>query len=280
VEPIWTERYIHDIWVRSLEANPENKANLVFLHGIPATSYIWYPIMSEIGGKYPSKAPDLPGLGRSDPINPPTLSSYHYFIDRYLQIFASESVVLVGHDLGALYALTYAAWRQRRLSGLILMDTTVFLHLDILASLGLLAWPIVGELYPHFISNPRYVSLLRKYIRSIYPVQTDELVIRDVISNYSRLLPWQHIVRSIRGIDPIRCLIARRLVSKLSLPVLILWAVDDPYFPATDAYKLKALFPNSKLKLIDEGGHFLMLSKSTEVADTISDFLQETDILN
>ncbi len=278
MEPIWTERYIHSIWVRSLETNPEKKANLIFLHGIPATSYIWHPIMLEIGSKYPSKAPDLPGLGRSDPLSPSTLSSYHYFIDRYLQIFASKNVILVGHDLGALYALTYAAWRQKRLSALILMDTTLFLHLDILASLGFLAWPIVGELYPHLISNPRYISLLRKYIWSIYPVQTNELVIRDIISNYSRLLPWQQIIRSIRGIDPIRCLLARRLVSKLNLPVLILWAADDPYFPVTDAYKLKALLPNSKLKLIDEGGHFLMLSKSREVANAISDFLWEIKI--
>lgn len=60
----------------------------------------------------------------------------------------------------------------------------------------------------------------------------------------------------------------------LRQPTLIMAGTDDPLVPLANAKMLKALIPNSRLELIDDG-HLFLVTKPKECARTIEAFLRE-----
>jgi poly(3-hydroxyalkanoate) depolymerase len=60
----------------------------------------------------------------------------------------------------------------------------------------------------------------------------------------------------------------------LRQPTLIMAGTDDPLVPLANAKMLKALIPNSRLELIDDG-HMFLVTKPKECAETIEGFLRE-----
>jgi poly(3-hydroxyalkanoate) depolymerase len=60
----------------------------------------------------------------------------------------------------------------------------------------------------------------------------------------------------------------------LRQPTLIMAGTDDPLVPLANAKMLKALIPNSRLELIDDG-HMFLVTKPKECAKIIEGFLRE-----
>ena len=60
----------------------------------------------------------------------------------------------------------------------------------------------------------------------------------------------------------------------LRQPTLIMAGTDDPLVPLANAKMLKALIPNSRLELIDDG-HMFLVTKPKLCAGMIEGFLRE-----
>jgi pimeloyl-ACP methyl ester carboxylesterase len=94
---------------------------VLFLHGVPATSRLWRPILSMIDYPGEVEAPDLPGFAEEPPAGwVPTKESYlQWGIKRLEALHESGGPVhLVGHDWGCLLALRIASMRPELLRSL------------------------------------------------------------------------------------------------------------------------------------------------------------------
>ncbi|MGW4068229.1 alpha/beta fold hydrolase [Nocardia grenadensis] len=100
----------HGLWVSGERRTPD----YVLLHGLPTDSEAWREVRGYLDT--PTLAADLPGLGRSAP--------RHGEPDRWLDDLLAPVAgrpVLVGHSLGCVPALRYAAAHPDRVAGVILV---------------------------------------------------------------------------------------------------------------------------------------------------------------
>lgn len=77
---------------------------LVLLHGLGATGEVWQDVVSEWPGSW--LVPDLPGHGRSDPIERYSFGSLAASV---ADVVPREPVTVIGHSLGGVVGLTLAS---------------------------------------------------------------------------------------------------------------------------------------------------------------------------
>ncbi len=98
---------------------------LVLLHGWPQTWYAWHNVMPALAKNYTVIAPDLRGLGDSSKpasgYDGKTVAEDIYQLTSQLGF---NKIFLVGHDIGAIPAYTYAAVHPNNVSKLVLMELT------------------------------------------------------------------------------------------------------------------------------------------------------------
>ncbi|WP_280433959.1 alpha/beta fold hydrolase [Nocardia carnea] len=98
------------LWVSGDRRAPD----LVLLHGLPTDSEAWRAVTAATTAS--TYTADLPGLGRSAPGDSPV----HFRPDR-LMASVTTRPVLVGHSLGCLPVLRYAAAHPGRIAGIVLI---------------------------------------------------------------------------------------------------------------------------------------------------------------
>lgn len=125
---------------------------IVFLHGNPTSSYLWRHVLDRLGGHGRCLAPDLLGMGASDPLPAPepegaltarpgrhdqqdrpgtTPPRYRFvehrsYLDALLErLGVRERVVLVGHDWGGVLAMDWARRHSDAIRGIAYLETLV-----------------------------------------------------------------------------------------------------------------------------------------------------------
>jgi haloalkane dehalogenase len=98
---------------------------IVFLHGNPASSYVWRNVMPYVGaGRL--LAPDLIGMGRSGkPDLAYTFADHARYLDAWFDALELDRVILVGHDWGGALAFDWAARHPDRVAGIAFFETIV-----------------------------------------------------------------------------------------------------------------------------------------------------------
>jgi haloalkane dehalogenase len=104
---------------------------VVFLHGNPASSYIWRNIMPEVAKGARCIAPDLIGMGDSEKLGGDDPARYGFLAHRrYVEGFLEklgvvDDVVLVGHDWGGALSMDWARRHASAMRGIVYLETTV-----------------------------------------------------------------------------------------------------------------------------------------------------------
>ena len=104
---------------------------LVFLHGNPASSYIWRNIIPYLEEQARVIVPDLIGMGDSDKLPDSGPDSYRFvehreYLEEFLrQVGAKDNVVLVGSDWGSALCMDWAYRHAESMKGLVYMEAIV-----------------------------------------------------------------------------------------------------------------------------------------------------------
>lgn len=98
----------------------------VFLHGNPASSYLWRGVLPRMAGAGRLLAPDLIGMGRSGkPEIAYSFADHARYLDAWFDALVPDGVVLVGIDWGGALAFDWAARHPGRVRGIAFMETIV-----------------------------------------------------------------------------------------------------------------------------------------------------------
>ncbi len=104
---------------------------IVFLHGNPTSKYLWRNVIPHLAGHGRCIAPDLIGMGESDPI-PGEGDERYTFVEhrRYLDAFldavgVTDRVVLVIHDWGSGLGFDWANRHRDAVRGIAYMEAIV-----------------------------------------------------------------------------------------------------------------------------------------------------------
>lgn len=104
---------------------------IVFLHGNPTSSYLWRNIIPHLEDVSRCIAPDLIGMGDSEPLDDPGPNSYRFvehrrYLDALLdQLALGDRVTLVVHDWGSGLGFDWANRHRDRVKGIAYMEAIV-----------------------------------------------------------------------------------------------------------------------------------------------------------
>ncbi|GMF27932.1 unnamed protein product [Phytophthora lilii] len=107
-------------------ADPKSREIVVFLHGLGSSKEAWVRVSSGLSKNYHVAVPDLPGHGKTTPLDPHMNFAADRQARRLHEFFESElypnnKVHLVGTCMGATIAGVYAAMHPTRVKSLTLM---------------------------------------------------------------------------------------------------------------------------------------------------------------
>jgi pimeloyl-ACP methyl ester carboxylesterase len=259
---------------------------VVLLHGTGNAAGFLLPLLDELHGVR-AIAPDLPGVGLSDPIELPAdryRETAVAWLDRLLDTLELDATTLVGHSGGGVWALWYALAHPDRVRRLVLIGPPALPKTSCPLPMRLVATPGVGALLPR-LAPPTPKSVLR--LASVMGEQAtlarrpdliDLLVAlgRDPVTDRAakaeiRLLvsPFALLSRSgFRGRSRVR----PDELRQVAMPTLIVWGERDPLGGVAVARAITDLIPHARLEVLPTG-HGPWLGEPAKTAATIVDFV-------
>lgn len=237
------------------------KANLpplLLLHGAGCDRHVFDELMSHLDGLACIPL-DLPGRGQAP--HPParTASEAADFVAKALAELGIESAFVLGHSYGGAVALELGLAHPEKVAGLVLVSTGARLrvHHAILAAMEQAAK--AGP--TSFVQLPWLPGIDRALVEEV------ERHLACVPST-TTLADWQ----AANAFDRM----AR--VGEITCPALVLGGTEDELTPPKYARWLAEHLPDSRLVLVEGGGHMLPIEHAREVGELIVSFVADVSM--
>lgn len=237
---------------------------VVFLHGVSLAAAAWAPWLPLLPG-FRAVLVELPGHGLSGPARYRAGSVREHtllLLDELLAALGLPAPAIVGHSLGGMFALWYAAARPGRIASLVVIgEPAVALPgVEVRMPLSLLTVPLLGELVQRG-PTPRatYRRLLAQGLgRGAAASMPDDLV--DLLrlstkrkENARTVASLMHAINDFRQPRP-GSVMSDGELARVSTPTVFCLGSDDPFLPPARAAPSVAKIPGAVLREV-RGGH-------------------------
>jgi len=257
----WQTRYTY---IRAADPIHPDSTPIVFLHGFGASLTQWRSNLIPLSQTHTVYALDLLGFGASE--KAPTDFRVGLWVDQvrdFCRELIGQPVILVGHSLGALVALTAAVIDPELVHGMVLL-TLPASRQELLPGWSqswvgkiesIFATPFLIRPLLRVIRRPGFLRAVLKTVYSNREYVTDELISSFAIPAYDR------------GAAKVLCrlvqartqndfsLSTKTLLQDLDLPMLLLWGEQDRVIPLTWGRQLPLINPQLKMVEIPDSGH-------------------------
>jgi pimeloyl-ACP methyl ester carboxylesterase len=255
------------IFWRSAPPSGPASAPALYLHGVPTNSDDWLPFLERTGGL----APDLPGFGRSGKPGylKYTIDEYAVFIERFLDTLEVERVRMLVHDWGGV-GLAFAQAHPERIERLVVTNAVTFLP-GYRWHRAARVWrtPVLGELAMG--TTTRWTLRQATREANVTPGPLPDAWIDSVLDHFDQGTQ-RAILRLYRSSPSDALAKAGEHLSRLDMPSLVLWGMQDPYIPTRFAAEYAKVLPNSELVELPDAGHWWWLDRPDAI-ERVADFL-------
>ncbi|MEU6354078.1 alpha/beta hydrolase [Streptomyces sp. NPDC047072] len=240
---------------------------LVLVHGHPFDHTMWNPQLDTFSDDRRVLAPDLRGYGTPPYASPVTrFEQFAENIEALLDASGIETCVLAGLSMGGQIAMDCCRRFPGRIRGLVLADT----------------FPAAETPEGVRVRHEMADRLLREGMRGY----ADE-VLEKMVAPYAAPEVKAHVHRMMTATDPrgaaaaLRARAARpdyrELLTRLTVPALVVVGADDTYTPVADAQAMHAALPDSALHVVEGAAHLPNLERPAEFDAALGAFLVEVD---
>src|SRR3989338_3125522 len=233
-------KYFNGIFYKKNNFKP-NRKSLVFIHGISGSSSAWNKYATYFKDRYNLLFIDLMGHGYS--IKSDNLSKYTigHLSEDLFNILKKENVKrinIIGHSFGNFVSLEFIREHKK------MINSVVFI------SAGHRLTKNKRYRYFKFFISPLFIKLI--------PHKTEKG--RQI--NYSKYINTGdfNVKHSM-------------ILENITFPTLFIHGARDKMFPVEDAIKMSKLVKNSKLIILNNADHILVLNNYHELSKEIEDFL-------
>ena len=222
---------------------------VILIHGLGTqAARDWAEVVPALATTYDVYALDLPGFGASDKGNHLySPSNYVRVLDALFAERLKQPVNVVGHSMGGLIALSYAAAYPHRVRRLVVADVAGVLHRS-----------VYGEFLARAIAQSKvgdspWFEMLAKVIAT----QAENLPAKGPMSLE---LPQvrQRMLRGDPGAIAAMALVEHdlsRTLRAIKTPTLIVWSSNDRVAPPRTGQVLASAIPGARLTVMNEAGH-------------------------
>jgi len=246
---------------------------LLLLHGIPGSSRAWEKAGRLLTEHFAVIIPDLLGFGESDS------SGDDYYMEaqatavkELVDALGLTTFYLGGHDFGGPVALTLMhMFPELTIRGLVLSSTNTFTDTYVPPPLRLASIPGLNTVLFKTIAGNRlglgmmYLAATKQksefgwseFSQHLTPAGMDytrrifQHSLADLKTNYQRI---------------------QNMLPAIHQKTLILWGDSDPFFAVSVGERIQHAIPPSKLKVLDETGHFVPEERPNLIALEIAQY--------
>ncbi len=252
---------------------------IVMVHGTPVWSFLYRNLIKILRKKYRCIAMDMIGFGLSDkPKNwsyKPRAHAANF--EALMEHLNLKDVTLLVHDFGTPIGFAYAIKHPDKIKSIVMLNS----------------WTWSLSKHQNFTGTSKYlVGPLGKFLHSKLNLSTHELI--DELFQDEKKMPdpiRQHYIKALGGpndnVGTLTC--ARELVGVThwydelwkarkkiqDIPTLILWGEQDKLIHKEALQSWKKFFHESYVIPFEKCGHFLQEESAEEIANYVSNFVQE-----
>lgn len=241
---------------------------VILVHGLgTAGARDWANVIPALAGAYDVYALDLPGFGASDKGNHLySPANYVRVLDALFAERLKRPAHLVGHSMGGVVALAYAAAYPERVRRLVVADVAGVLHRSVYGEF------LGRAMLERKLGESPWNEMLTRLVTS----QAENLPARGAMSIE---LPQvrQRLLRGDPGAIAAMALVEHDLsrgLRSIRAPTLVIWSSDDRVAPPRTGQALAAIIPGARLTMIEEAGHAPQVSQPARFNALLRDELR------
>lgn len=239
---------------------------ILFLHGIPTSSYLWRNIIPALKSEARCIAPDLIGMGKSDkPDIPYRVFDHIHYITQFIESLSLNNITLVLHGWGSVVGLAYANAHPDKIKAIALYES----HLKPTTNFDQLSLPV--QQLATLLKNPdvSYRAIVKQnyLINRLLPSGIMRSLTEEEMSHYrepflaeeSRQPLWQYVQdlplggRSNDVVDLMESY--SHWLQKSAVPKLLLYAVPGFITPIESVQWAKSHLNHLTLVCLDDALH-------------------------
>jgi len=269
-----------------LESGSPDKPAVLFVHGIPTSSYLWRHVLRFLQNDFHCLAPDLIGMGDTDA--DPYFNHFHMdaqaeMLWEFMKVKGHESFSIVAHDQGGAAAQIMMASGSEPITSVVLTDCVcydnwpvpVIARYQTLAKIPYLAERAASAGLLQRVESTDFLSAFRRgvynkkafserSIREYLRPLTAGVRQRDRFLNFLRAGDKRYTMRVVKDIK------------EFSKPTMIIWAAEDYYIRVSWGKKLFEDIPGAeRFEIVPFCGHFWQEEKPSEFSSLMGAFLSQ-----
>jgi pimeloyl-ACP methyl ester carboxylesterase len=266
-----------DVHYREVGSGPP----LLLVHGLMTSSYSWRYVLHELGRDFRVIAPDLPGAGRSG--KPPvrySASTLAAFVAEFQRALGIHGCAAVGNSLGGYICMRTALADTAAFSRLVSIHPPAIPALRYRVMHALLSLPPVRWALSWWIRRAprrwahRNVHYYDESLKSLEEVA----VYGDPLASAEGARALIHYLRDTFRprdfADFIDELERRRSEGHpFPVPLLLMYAREDPVVPRADGEALQRLLPQTELHWLERTSHFAHVDTPEPVLRLVREFM-------
>jgi len=267
-----------------LAAGDPSRPPVLFIHGIPTSSYLWRDVLRMLQHDFRCYAPDLMGLGDTDvdpDATPMDMEAQAEMLEEFMLGMGHETFGVVCHDQGGAAAQILAARRPGRIRCLVITNCVAYGNWPVpeVARLQqLFRIPVLPRL---LIRSGAFLARelrtpLSAFRRGVYrpEAMSDEAIREYLRPLHGKPAERRRFVRFLMAGTARTTLGAVEGLRRFDRPTAVLWAAEDRYISPSWGKKLFEEIPGAcQFELIGFCGHFWQEERPAEFAGHIGRFL-------
>jgi pimeloyl-ACP methyl ester carboxylesterase len=250
---------------------------IVFVHGYLVDGRLWDGVVDALADRYRCFAADWPFGAQQVAMNPDadlTPPGLARLIAEFIERLGLEDVTIVGNDSGGAISQVLAANHPDKLARLALTNCDthenfppgIFKALPKLAKLPGGIVPLSAPFRIPMVGRAAFAPFSRKGIPADLVASWLEAGTRDSSS-------LRDLKKVTVGLDKRYTLEAAAKLRGSDLPLRLLWAPGDKFFPIKYAERLASEVPNAKIVQIPDAKTFVPLDQPQRVAEGLAEFV-------
>ena len=284
--PLAPKRFVRTSFGRIayLETGAADAPPVLFVHGIPTSSYLWRDVIRLLQNDFHCLAPDLMGLGDTE-VDPDDtqfhMEAQAQMLEEFMRELGHERYSVVCHDQGGAAAQLLVTTIPDQISCFVITDAVcydnwpvpVIAQLQTLSRLPVIAKALTRRGITAWLETKTPFSRFRTGVYD--PARFSDETIREYVRPMVESdVGYERFKRFLLAGHPRYTLKAAEALKRFERPTTIVWACDDHYLSPSWAQRLYEDIPGAKsLELVPFCGHFWQEEKPAEFSAKIGRFI-------
>lgn len=250
---------------------------ILMLHGNPTWSFFYRNLAKHFRKSNRVVVPDHIGCGLSD-----KPQDYEYTLENHIENTVSlikklglKDITLIVHDWGGAIGMGVATRHPELIKKMVIMNTAAFRSMEIPMRINILRNPI-GEWFIRTFNGFAGPATTMAVTKKLSPIVKQGFVLpykdfesRIATAKFVRDIPMSDSHPTYKTLSAIE-----DKLKNLNVPILLLWGEQDFCFTMNFQKRWLDFFPQAKVKIYPDAGHYLVEDKTSEVIAEIETFLK------